>query len=159
MTVNIKRIITGFIVALAIMTVTPLAQVQAATPTPQSSGPPKCGSGITFFPAWYDHGLCDPKTGNIVSPGSFDKKDTGKSFSKWASILAINLVSILLYAVGYISLGFIIYGGFKYMISGDNSSGTMAARKTITNAVIGLILSIMSVALVNFIANAIGGSS
>jgi len=37
------------------------------------------------------------------------------------------------------------------MTQGDNSSGTVAARKTIQNAIIGLVLSIMSVAIIKFV--------
>ena len=119
-------------------------------------GTDKCSTGASIFPAWYDNGLC--KDGQIVPPNAFDKNDSAKSFGTWITILSLNIVSMLLVAVGYITLGFIIFGGFKYITSGDNASGTAAARKTITNAVIGLVLSIMSVAIVRFIAGAVGGS-
>lgn len=118
-----------------------------------ASGGGDCGaSGITFFPAWYK-GLCNDK-GDIKSPNDMGG-DTATQLSRWLTRIAINIVEMLLYVVGYVSFGFIIYGGFKYMISGDTASGTTAARKTITNAVIGLILSIMSVALVNLVTGAI----
>lgn len=41
------------------------------------------------------------------------------------------------------------------MTQGDNSSGTVAARKTIQNAIIGLVISIMAIAIVQFIAGSI----
>ncbi len=150
---NINRILISVAVLVALLLPVASASAQSANP-PASTTPSKCGSSI-FFPTWYDNGLCDPATGNIASPGSFDDKDSGKSFGKWASILALNLVTILLYVVGYTTLGFIIYGGFKYMTNGDNSSGTASAKTTVLNAVIGLVLSILSVALVKFIAGAI----
>ena len=156
MTTNIKKYIKSSVVALALVATVPA--LPAAADTAKPATPPQCTSGgnsISFFPAWYDNGLC--KNGEIISPSSFDKKDTAASFSKWLTILAMNLVSMLLVAVGYVSLGFIIYGGFKYMTSGDNSSGMSAARTTITNAVVGLIISILSVAIVKFAAAAVGG--
>lgn len=156
MKANIKKIITTFTAALIVTMIVPTAYVSAQTNgTPATPSASKCDTAVSFFPRWYDGQLCDQETGGIVSPGSFDAKDSAKSFGKWASLLAMNLVTILLYAVGYVSLGFIIYGGFKYMTNGDNSSGTAAAQKTIQNAVIGLVLSIMSVALVKFVAGAI----
>ena len=101
--------------------------------------------GILSFPRWYD-GLC--QNGKIESPA-----DKGLPTFIWTIVL--NLVDMLLYAVGYVSLAFVIWGGFKFMISGDNAAGSAAARKTILNAVIGLVLSIMSVGIVNVVAGAI----
>lgn len=156
MITNIKKIILAFLASLSLLMAIP-AVANAQTPTPAPTTPGQCSDkqSISFFPAWYDNGLC--KNGQIVPPNAFDKNDSAKSFSMWITILALNIVSMLLVAVGYVSLGFIIFGGFKYITSGDSSSGTAAARKTITNAVIGLVISIMSVAIVRFIAGAVGG--
>lgn len=153
MIAKIKRIA----LSLAII-FTPLLGVSAAFPTAayaQPAGNTGGGDGCasnSFFPTWYD-GLC--KDGNIKSPNEMSGSDTAGKLGKWITVIAMNLVTILLTVVGYVSLGFIIYGGFKYMTSGDSSSGTQAARKTLTNAVIGLVLSIMSVAIVKFVAGAI----
>jgi hypothetical protein len=154
MKVNINRVIIATITAFMIVTALPLATVNADDPPPPATNTSKCTSN-SLFPSWYANKLCDPATGGVVSPGSFDKTDTAKSFGKWFTILAVNIVTILLTVVGYVSLGYIIYGGFKFMTSGDNSGGVAAARKTITNAIIGLILSIMSVAIITFVAGAI----
>jgi hypothetical protein len=94
-----------------------------------------------------------------MGKNSTDAKGTATSFGSWITIIALNLVQILLTAVGYVSLGFIIYGGFKYMINGDSSAGTVAARKTIQNAIIGLVISIASVAIIQFVTSGIVASS
>lgn len=114
-------------------------------------------NAISFFPAWYD-GLYCSGSKSIVSPG--DKglgSNSGQRFGAWLSIIAMNVVRLILYIVGYTSIGFIIYGGFQYMLSGDNSSGTVSARKTIQNAVIGLVLSLASVSIVTFIVSRLVG--
>lgn len=123
----------------------------------------KCQSqGKSIFPSWYDD-LCKSGTDQIMSPAEMGANDadkataTGRNIGLWASVLAMNIVKILLMVVGFVSLGFIIYGGFKYMTAGDSSAGTVAARKTITNAVIGLVISIMAVAIVNLVVGAITG--
>ena len=113
----------------------------------------------SIFPSWYDD-LCKENTDTIMSPTEFNKKastaeDTASNLGLWLSIIAMNIVKILLMVVGFVSLGFIIYGGFKYMTSGDSSAGTVAARKTIMNAVIGLVLSVAAVAIVNLVVGAI----
>lgn len=124
----------------------------------------QCGDASFFVPKWYDN-MC-PKgstDGSIMSPSEMGKsgqtsaQDTAGNLSKWLGTIAMNIVKIIMTIVGYVSLGFIIWGGFKYMINGDNSSGTVAARKTIQNAVIGLALSMLSIAIINFVTGAIVG--
>lgn len=157
----LTKIKKTFLIALVI------AANLLATPvmTAMAADPPNPGTGCTltqakptnpfsFFPAWYD-GLACPN-GNIVSPGDPSLggtgADSGARLGTWLTIIAMNVVRMLLYAVGYASLIFIIWGGFKFMTQSDNSSGTTAARKTIQNAVIGLIISIMSVSIVTFVS-------
>ncbi|MBI3889822.1 hypothetical protein HY312_04615 [Candidatus Saccharibacteria bacterium] len=114
------------------------------------------GAAIVAIPPWYDN-LCGSDGKTLQSPKEFantggqDKTGIGK----YLTIIAMNIVTILLYVTGYVSLAFIIWGGFKYIISGDSSNGTSAAKTTILNAIIGLIISIMAIAIVKFIAGAI----
>ena len=142
---NIKIILTSFVVVLSLLSSAFVSQVAMAQP----AGGNSCNKGgILDFPRWYDNGIC--KNGKIVSPNEFPSKMSGFI---WAIVL--NIIDMMLYVVGYVSLAFIIWGGFKYIISGDNSGGTVSARKTILNAVIGLVLSIMSIGIVNVVAGAI----
>jgi hypothetical protein len=53
--------------------------------------------------------------------------------------------------VGYVSAGFIVYGGYKYIMSGGEAKNVALAKTTITNAVIGLIIAILSTVIVNTI--------
>ena len=159
MTAKIKKIFLGLMVPLLMVSV--MVSPTASADTTPAATKDSCNTSVTFFPRWYD-GLC--KNGTIVSPndmntaGSDAASATGNKLGAWITVIALNIVSMLLYAVGYVSLGFIIFGGFKYMTSGDNSSGTAAARKTILNAVIGLVLSIMSVGIIKFVAGAVGAA-
>lgn len=146
MKAKIKQIIYSLLVAITLVVAPPLTATAGAL-----GG---CNDKITFFPAWYQ-GMCKDDKGNIKSPTDMSGANTGEKLGKWVAAIAMNIVSMLLYVVGYASLIFIIYGGFKFLINGDNSSGTVAARKTIQNAVIGLVLSIASVSLVSFIASRI----
>ena len=67
------------------------------------------------------------------------------------------IVNTILYAVGIISVIMLIYGGLRYVISGGNSSKVTEAKNTIMYAIIGLIISLLSFAIVNFVINAVGG--
>lgn len=143
-----SNFIMAGLIAGVFVAASPAGVAMAGTTTPAATGTDSCApAAIVAFPHWYDNGLC--KDGKIVSPNEVG------GIPKFVTIIATNIVTILLMIVGYVSLAFIIWGGFKYMYSGDDSSGTAAAKKTILNAVIGLILSIMSVAIVKVIAGAI----
>ena len=139
------------IMFMASMAITPVETANAAIGKP-------CPNQSDFLPSWYDN-MCKDNDGNIVSPnekGSSDAGTTGNNIGGWLAQIAINLVTMLLTLVAYIALAYVIYGGFKYMTNGDNSSGTQAARKTITNALIGLAISILAVAIVKFVTGVAG---
>ena len=135
----------GIALATLLMIATASFGITATQPTNVSAA--GCATGV-IFPHWYDGGICEGN-GNIKSPNAVG------GLPKFVTIIAMNLVAMLLYVVGYVSLIFIIVGGYKFMISGDNANGTAAAKKTILNAVIGLVISIFAVAIVRFVADAI----
>lgn len=141
---KLSHLIQSLFIFIAIMFTVNLSMAPVASAA-------SCGSGgnstATFdlLPAWYD-GLCD--NGAIKSPAAVG------GIGQFLTIIILNVVEIMLYLTGYLSLGFIIWGGFKFMISGENSSGVASARKTILNAVIGLIISIFAVAIVNLVSGA-----
>ncbi|MEO5690742.1 MAG: pilin [Candidatus Saccharimonadales bacterium] len=62
-----------------------------------------------------------------------------------------NIVNILLYIIGAIAVLMIIIGGLRYVISGGDSSQTKGAKDTVLYAVIGLVIAVMSYAIVNFV--------
>lgn len=109
-----------------------------------------CAKPILTFPVWYQHlYMNDDCTIQGPGPGS------PLTLSSFIWIIVMNIIDILLQLVGYLSIFFIIYGGFQYLTSSGSAEGTVKGRKTITNAVIGLVISIVSVAIVQFIAGAI----
>lgn len=121
-----------------------------------------CDAHFLTFPAWYNgvnksEGVqTTPDKSSSDLPGCSIASPTdvgGLSVFIWT--IALNIVEILLNVVGYASVGFIIYGGIKYIYSAGSPNGMVSARKTIMNAVIGLVLSILSVAIVNTIAGSL----
>lgn len=121
---------------------TALPQVVAAVPA-------DCNQRLLTFLAWY-RGLQYDDNCDIKNPGSVPG---GISTFIWTIVL--NVIELLLQLVGYVAVGFIIVGGFKFFMSAGSSDGIAKARKTITNAVVGLIISIFSVAIVNAIVGAL----
>jgi hypothetical protein len=140
-----KRIIQHWFAAVVFVTTAGGALLTVATPQVSLAA---CEGRLLTIPAWYN-GITDDSC-NIKSP-----PNTTEGLSRYIWTIALNIVEMILQIVGYIAVGFIIYGGYKYMISAGAADGMVKARKTITNAVVGLLISIFSVVIVNIIAGSI----
>ena len=57
--------------------------------------------------------------------------------------------------MAYVAIGFLIRGGFGYMTSSGSPEGMTAAKKTITNALVGMIIALLAASIVNAIGAAI----
>jgi len=68
-----------------------------------------------------------------------------------ASSLIKNVINTLLIVLGMIAVIMIVIGGIRYTTSHGDSSQTKAARETILYSVVGLVVAIMSYAIVNFV--------
>lgn len=66
-------------------------------------------------------------------------------------ILVSNVISILMLVAGFVAIAFIIVGGFTYITSSGDPSGIKKAKETIVNAIIGLIMAMVSFGVVKFI--------
>jgi hypothetical protein len=106
-----------------------------------------CSDRLLSFPAWY-RGLQNPDC-TIKNPNS------AGGISKFIWTIVLNVIEILLQAVGYVAVTFIIVGGFKFLTGTGKPDAVAKARTTILNAVIGLVISIFSIGIVNVVAGAI----
>lgn len=68
---------------------------------------------------------------------------------------AKNIINILLTLVGVGSVVVIIYAGILFVVSSGNSQTIQTAKNTIIYAVIGLVISILSFAIVNFVLGSV----
>lgn len=66
--------------------------------------------------------------------------------------IALVVVSTILKLTGYIAVGFIVWGGVKYLKSQGEPGEVSQARLIIYNALLGLIICILSVAIIQYIA-------
>lgn len=113
---------------------------------------PACDKSFLTIPPWYKDLTTAAPDCNIKSPT--DAPFNG-NISQYVWKIVLNVTEILLHAIGYLTVGFIIYGGFKYLLSAGSADGITKAKTTIFNAVIGLVLSILSIAIVNLISGAL----
>ena len=70
------------------------------------------------------------------------------------------ITNVLLFIVGAIAVIMIVIGGMRYVLSGGDASKVTAAKNTILYAIIGIVVAILSYAVVRFvIGNFVGGGT
>lgn len=146
-----KKIINFIFVGLfALVVAAPV--VSTAVPATVSAAP-QCETSILGIPPWY-RGLTND---DCTIQGPNPNETNGLSNYIWRIVL--NVIQIALGIVAYIALFFVIYGGFLFMTGGSNPSQVEKGKKTIFNAVIGLVVSIGAVAITNFVFGIVGDSA
>lgn len=100
--------------------------------------------GIPLLPSWYKY--LNSKQNDVTGRCTpiFD-------FPEDISAILLALVEILLRIGTFAAIGFIIYGGVLYMTSQGEPDKAAGAQKTLLNAVVGLIITIIATAVVAFI--------
>lgn len=97
---------------------------------------------LTIEP-WY-HDLCKAGTNDV---------EVGSNPAEFAGQVAINLLSIALQLAGYLAVGFVIWGGIKYILAAGDPGKLSSAKTIIQNALIGLLLALSAVAILNLITS------
>lgn len=123
-----------------------------ASPVVSAVSAKDCEPTLLGMPPWY-RGLTNADC-SIKGP---DSSADGLSNYIWKIVL--NVIQMGLVAVVYIAVFFILYGGFQFITGGSNPSMIEKGRKTILNAVIGLIIALGSVAILNLLFTGIFGST
>ncbi len=94
-----------------------------------------------------------PKKGG----GALD--DKGDDLAKFVWTIILNISTDIAILTGYVALGFIIFGGYKYITSAGEPGQVAIAKKTITNAVIGLVIALLATVITNTILVIIRGAT
>lgn len=106
-----------------------------------------CTDTVLAIPAWYK-GMQDGSC-------RFDPVKSGAQVDvvKTSIRIGMNVLQAALVIAGYVAVIMIIRGGFMYMLSAGSSGGMADAKKSITNAVIGLVIAVLAASIVNAIAS------
>lgn len=130
-----------------------------AVMVPQVASAAACTNSTSLLgiPSWYKYLVVgqDPETGKCGVIGPTINRD-GKQVFDWQAAIsrvALAVVDILLRIGALVSIGFIIYGGFRYILSQGEPDSTKKARGTILNAIIGLVITMLSTVIVSFVGN------
>lgn len=126
-----KQIIHKFLLAGLLLASAPIQVIAQVT---QGSGPVP----VPFNPAFSIGGLFGGPAGQVTA--------TGVIFA---------IINIALWIVGLLSVLFVIIGGFRYVTAHGNEEQAEGAKKTLTDAIIGVVIVILSFVIIRIIANAL----
>lgn len=65
-------------------------------------------------------------------------------------------ISVLLFVTGSISILMIVIGGLRFVLAAGNPANIKAARETVLYSVVGLVISALAYAMVNFVLIHVG---
>lgn len=104
-------------------------------------------------PVYADKGNCsDPSVDDPLTAGASCSQANGTKDDLFAENGIFRVVAnTLIFLVGAISVIFLIIGGLRYVISQGESKNVTAAKDTILYAIIGIVVAVISFALVNFV--------
>jgi hypothetical protein len=71
-------------------------------------------------------------------------------------LIGVAVVDDLLRVAGLVAIAFVIYGGIQYVASQGSPDQTQKAQSTIQNALVGLIICMLAVAVVSFLGSKLG---
>ena len=100
--------------------------------------------------------------GKVCNPGSgffldFDITGGGKYTNTFAGAFLF-LVNAGLALIATLAVAYLVYGGYQYVTSRGEEEQATAGKRTIANAIIGLIIAILSYVIVTVIFNALSKS-
>ncbi len=90
----------------------------------------------------------NPASGFFVTPGG---ATTFRGLIDWA-------IATLLGLLGIVSIFFIIIGGYQYVFSGANEELAERGKKTLKNAIIGLVIAILSYVILKVVVTTLDGA-
>ncbi len=121
-----------------------------------------CSATAPFFglPTWYKYLVETGRMKTVTDPHSGIVSCDLDGGLKWADgdllLIFLGVLDICLRVAALVAIGYVIYGGISYITSEGSPDQTKNAQTTIINALIGLIIAILSTAIVSFVGNKLG---
>lgn len=113
--------------------------------------PPECSKGFFGLPHWYEYLPMEYDPVSQTCNVSKDFQLLGSGSDSGLLLIGLALVDMALRVAGLVAVGFVLWGGFKFLTSQGEPDAIARARNTIINALIGLVLTIVATALVVFV--------
>lgn len=101
------------------------------------------GSAVTLMPL---AAHADDSVQNAVNGVQPDSAATGNLQTNIK-----NIINVMLLLIGIVAVIMLIIGGFRYVLSNGNEKAITGAKDTILYAIIGIVVALLSFAIVNFV--------
>ena len=126
-----------------------IASPVMALASPQTVSAAGCENRVLGVPPWY-RGLTEGTYPDckIISPTSLGEED---GLGKFIWRIVLNVIEMAIVIVAYIAIFFILYGGFLFLTGGALPGQIEKARKTIRDAIIGLVIAMGAIAITNLV--------
>ena len=144
---HVKNLILGVFFSIFVA-----APVLSLTTPQVSQVSADCVESFLGVPTWY-RGLTDGDCAIRTPDGG------GESLEVFIWTIVLNVIEMALVATVYVAIFFILYGGFQFMVGGTNPSLIEKGRKSILNAVIGLVIAMGSIAVTRTIFSIVTGGT
>jgi Type IV secretion system pilin len=133
------------------------AAVQALALTVGLASAGVAGVAVSAAPA---SAACNTNVATTINEGALcSQGQSQKSTLFGAGGIFTVIANTLIFIIGAISVIYIIIGGLRYVTSGGDSKAVTTAKDTILYAVIGVVVAVISFALINFVVGSIGKAS
>lgn len=109
------------------------------------------GGGILGVPTWYKY----LDTDTALSAASGSCKPEIKEYVDGILIL-FAIIEIMARIAMYIAIIMVIYGGIRMIVSQGSVEEVKKARETLINAIVGLVIALISVGIVNLAGGLLG---
>jgi NADH:ubiquinone oxidoreductase subunit 6 (subunit J) len=118
----------------------------------------KFGAAGLFFLLAFAPGLARADNG-IFSGLDLIRSLFGSGISQDTTLsqLILDIIQILLTFAGPVAVLFVVVGGFYYITSGGNQERAEKGKQTLLNAIIGIVIVVLSYTIVTVIQNTVVG--
>lgn len=120
----------------------------AGAMAPQATFAATCGNGVTFLgmDPWYAALECDSE-GNVAQSNFSTDADGNSRLPGTIVNIIVVIVKDLMFIGGLLAVVLIMYGGFLMVTSAGSPGAVEKAKKTISGAIVGLIIAILAYAI------------
>jgi hypothetical protein len=103
---------------------------------------------------------CDPNTLSLQNGVNCASPDETRNKTLFAPGGIFQTISrILIFIVGAVAVIMLIIGGLRYVLSAGDAKNVTAAKDTILYAIIGIVVALLSFALVQFVVTSLGNTT
>lgn len=142
--------IKGLILAISMVSSLLFGMV-AYVPSTVHAVAPACDNSILGLPTWYKYLESEPYPDcSIIMPADPNGQN---DWAKVAGLVAVAIIEVMLRIASMIAVGFVIYGGFRFIASQGEPDNAKAARETVINAIVGLVITIVAASIISFITS------